>query len=1108
LHPEPQPFPTRHRWAAALLLGIAGLLLNLQPLPLSPGTDLVFGGVAYLLAAVALGPWQGALAAGIASVRTVFIWGHPYAWIIFVLEALVVGYLVRRRDRRPLVADLVYWAALGIPILFLTYWGILGVRGSSAAVLFLKQPFNGLICALAVETLLLVPSVRGMLGVHGRPPLRAALAVVVALAATVPALAFGLWTGRREWDRGLGDTRERLHLFAEAHAARLEQYVRLHEQEVRAVAEAAELRGALDPASLQRQVTTAHEAFPGFVNVYAADGRGRTIAFHPERGGTGESLIGIDFSGRDYYRRLRETRHTVISDVFQGSVRETPLIVIAHPIMLGDTMAGYVLGALDLDAMPAPRPAPGDEARMRVADGAGRLVYDSRVRYHPGEAPRSVADSAGFQAVAASGDRPTVTYQPGGARTATGTQAARVLAGKARIPSLGWWVWVEQPFAAIQGFVAESYVRLLSLLIGVTLVAMAVSNVLSLVLARPLLRMRAAATSLAAGQRGARVGPLPAAAPAEIAQLGRDFDDMAEALAGRTEELEELGEIARSLASTLETDEVLRRVTDAAARLVDADGCAIALTLPGGDTLRIGEHALGLMAPVAGRELPVDASLLGWVARHGESVLLHDVMADPRVANVSGGLSEAGSVICAPLRGRSGALGTLLAARYRGADPFTEADLRLLERLSRQAAVAVENAHLVEAERRRARESESIRLVARTVSTVQGLEDTLEIVAREACGIVGADACRVLLLRGEDEGVEVVATSGVTDDAVGSVLPVEGELLEAPLRRGRAVIVDGPGHAASVPLRVGDETLGVLAATRLGAPFDGEDARLLAAFADHAAVALRNATLLEAAQAAARTRAEFIATMSHELRTPLNAVLGHLQILEMEIHGPLTAEQRESLGRIDAASRHLRGLIEEVLSFSRLEAGRVETHVENVDVCDLGSEVAAVIEPLATEKSLAFHLEGCEPHPVVRTDPDKVRQILINLAGNAVKFTDRGEVRIRVQPRDGGGVALSVRDTGPGIAAEDQERVFRPFEQLHTGFARPHGGTGLGLYLSGQYARMLGGSIEVESEPGHGSTFTLVLPAEAPEQPDAAPGDGTAETAGGMMTGHVQNAAD
>lgn len=275
---------------------------------------------------------------------------------------------------------------------------------------------------------------------------------------------------------------------------------------------------------------------------------------------------------------------------------------------------------------------------MRVADAGGRLIYDSRTRYRPGDRPFSVADSAGFRAVASPGGAATVTYLPGPAQTAATTEASRMLAGRASIPSLGWWVWAEQPFAAIQSFVAESYVRLLSLLIAVMLVAMTVSNVLSTVLARPLLRMRAAATALAAGQRGARVGPLPAAAPAEVAQLGRDFDNMAEALAVRTEELEELAEIARSLAGTLETDEVLRRVTAAAARLVDADGCAIALTMPAGDTLRLAEHALGLMAPVAGLEVPADASLLGWVARHGEAVLLHDVMTDPRVADASAGL--------------------------------------------------------------------------------------------------------------------------------------------------------------------------------------------------------------------------------------------------------------------------------------------------------------------------------------------------------------------------------------------------------------------------------------------------------------------------------------
>jgi signal transduction histidine kinase len=507
-----------------------------------------------------------------------------------------------------------------------------------------------------------------------------------------------------------------------------------------------------------------------------------------------------------------------------------------------------------------------------------------------------------------------------------------MLAGAAPVAGLGWRVWTEKPFGDIQGVVAESYVRLLSLLIGVTLVSLALSNALARYMARPLLRIRGASAALGAGDLDARVGSLPESAPTEIAALGRDFDRMADALAGRAEELELLGEIARSLASTLDPDEVLRRVTEATARLVRPDGCAIVLLQPDGETLRVNDSAMGLLAPAAGTGLPMDASLTGRVLRTGESALVLDAHDDGRVQRDYADVRDAGSVICAPLVGRSGPLGTLTALRRReGRQPFSLGDLHLLERL-----------------------------------------------------------------------------------------------------------------------------------------------------AGHAAAAVENSQLLEAAQAASRTKSDFIATMSHELRTPLNAVLGHLELLELEIHGPLTPQQRESLGRIDTAARHLRGLIEEILSFARLEAGRAEAHIEDTDVCALAGEVASVIEPLATRKGLALEVDSCDPPARVPTDPDKVRQILINLAGNAVKFTDEGRVVIRVMENPDT-VALSVADTGPGIPPEEQERLFRPFEQLQSGYSRPHGGTGLGLYLSVQYAELLGGRIDVQSEPGRGSTFTLFLPCVPPE---------------------------
>jgi uncharacterized membrane protein len=205
------------------------------PLPLSPGVDLVFGSVAVLLAAVALGPMQGLVAGVIAGSRTVWLWGHPWAWLIFSLEGLVVGWLARRETRRPIVADLLFWLMVGAPLLVLTYGVFLRMPLEASSVVFLKQPFNGLVNATVVEALLLIPALRAGLGLARSPQLRSALAVVVVASAVLPALAFGIWTGGREWDRNLERSRDRVVLFAETHAARLEQYVRLHEQAVRSL---------------------------------------------------------------------------------------------------------------------------------------------------------------------------------------------------------------------------------------------------------------------------------------------------------------------------------------------------------------------------------------------------------------------------------------------------------------------------------------------------------------------------------------------------------------------------------------------------------------------------------------------------------------------------------------------------------------------------------------------------------------------------------------------------------------------------------------------------------------------------------------------------------
>jgi signal transduction histidine kinase len=208
----------------------------------------------------------------------------------------------------------------------------------------------------------------------------------------------------------------------------------------------------------------------------------------------------------------------------------------------------------------------------------------------------------------------------------------------------------------------------------------------------------------------------------------------------------------------------------------------------------------------------------------------------------------------------------------------------------------------------------------------------------------------------------------------------------------------------------------------------------------------------------------------------LTALAGYEELLADQVIGPLSENQLDVLERMRAVTQHLAVVIEEVLAFSSLEDGREVVRATEFLAADLMRAAAAVIEPLARQKHLTFTSRVPDEPIRMTSDIDKIRQILVNLAGNAVKFTDQGEVHLSLERRDGQ-VRFTVCDTGIGIASGDLARLFRPFAQVDTGLTRRHGGTGLGLYISRRLAELLGGRIEVKSEVGRGSEFTLVLPA-------------------------------
>jgi GAF domain-containing protein/anti-sigma regulatory factor (Ser/Thr protein kinase) len=597
-------------------------------------------------------------------------------------------------------------------------------------------------------------------------------------------------------------------------------------------------------------------------------------------------------------------------------------------------------------------------------------------------------------------------------------------------------------------------------------------------------------------------------------ELRQRTDDLAVALEQQTATADVLSVMSRSKFDLMP---ILQSVVDTAMKLCRADQ-AVIFRLDG-DVYR---YAAGyslvpeyLEIERANPIAPGPGTAVGRAAMSRKVVRIEDAMSDADYEmKEQAAVAHVHSIIGVPLLRDGEPIGVIALARCR-VEPFSDREVELVTTFADQAVIAIENVRLFEEVQARTEDlteslqqqtatADVLKVISRSTFDLQTVFDALIESAAKLCR---ADRVSLRLLR--NGAYHAVALHGYSPEHDAYMKSHPATLGPSSLA-GRAILAGKPvqveditkdSDLSFVRSSPGFEVIRTLLAVLLlreGAPigvlvlsrervdlFTDKQIDLVTTFADQAVIAIENVRLFDEIQdksrqleEASKHKSQFLANMSHELRTPLNAILGYTELIVDGVYGETPEKVQNALKRITTNGKHLLGLINDVLDLSKIEAGQLTLSLTDYSMKDVVHAVYGAVEPLAAEKKLSFKAEIAPDMPAGHGDERRLTQVLLNLVGNAIKFTDEGEVKIKAAASDGH-FSVAVVDTGPGISEDDQKKLFQEFQQADSSTTKKKGGTGLGLAISKKIVEMHGGSVRLESAPGQGSTFSFTVPLRA-----------------------------